>query len=208
MPGTGEAPGPFRSPALAANEPSSLPPGGTSGRGDPSPPSSGPVQLIDLVGEDRERAMPALKDGFVGIYRWHAKRTLHHATWVRAAVLGEEVAAVSVLERLDPEVGYVYYLATAVSYRRRGLAARLLDDALDLFRREGARVVYGAAEEDNTASIELFRSRGFRLVERKELGFREGGLGAWGLRSRMTLVGGEVLLGLRLAPPAATAPGP
>jgi len=172
------------------------------------PPVDGKVQLVDLVGTDRERAVPALKDGFVGIYRWHAKRTLRTATWVRAAVLGTEVAAVSVLERLDPEVGYVYYLSTAANYRRRGLGARLLDDALELFRRERMTVVYGAAEEDNLPSIALFRSRGFRAVERKELGFREGGLGAWGLRSRMTLVGGEVLLGLRLVSPPHTVSEP
>jgi len=169
--------------------------------------SAAAVKLVDLVGDDRERAVPALKDGFVGIYRWHAKRTLRSATWVRAAVLGDEVAAVSVLERLDPEVGYVYYLSTAAGHRRRGLGARLLDDALELFRREDIRVVYGAAEEDNHPSIALFHSRGFRNVERKELGFREGGLGAWGLRSRMTLVGGEVLLGLRLGPPASVPTG-
>jgi L-amino acid N-acyltransferase YncA len=163
-----------------------------------NPFSPSPVELIDLVGDERERAVPALKDGFEGIYRWHAKRTLRSATWVRAAVVRGEVAAVSVLERLDPEVGYVYYLSTALAHRREGLGGRLLDDALALFRREHAHVAYGAAEEDNAASIALFRSRGFRTVERKELGFREGGLGAWGLRSRMTLVGGEVLLGLRL----------
>ncbi|HYB78038.1 MAG TPA: GNAT family N-acetyltransferase, partial [Thermoplasmata archaeon] len=155
---------------------------------------------VDLVGPDRERAVPAIKDGFTGIYRWHAKRTLRFASKVRAAVVGNDVAAVSILERLAPEVGYVYYLATALSYRREGLGARLLDDALELFGREGASVVYAAAEEDNTASISLFRSRGFRPVERKERGYREGGLGAWGLRSRMTLVGGEVLFGLRLTP--------
>ena len=179
--------------------------------GDPSSTPAGRSaaadELIDLTGDDRERAVPALKDGFVGIYRWHAKRTLRTATWVRAAVREGQVAAVSVLERLDPEVGYVYYLATAASRRREGLGARLLDDALAIFRRNGFRVAYGAVEAENEASIALFRSRGFRPVERKELGFREGGLGAWGLRSRMTLVGVEILYGIRLAPPAGTAPG-
>jgi ribosomal protein S18 acetylase RimI-like enzyme len=172
----------------------------------PTPPF--PIDLVDLVGSDRERAVPALKDGFVGIYRWHAKRTLRTATWVRAAELNGEVVAVSVLERLDPEVGYVYYLSTTMSHRRSGLGGRLLDDALELFRRDGIRVAYGAVEEDNAASIALFRSRGFRRVERKETGFREGGLGAWGLRSRMTLVGGEMLFGLRLAPSASASSQP
>ena len=171
-------------------------------RGEMTPALTPPYEVINLVGPDRERAVPTLKDGFVGIYRWHAKRTLRSATWVRAVELREEVVAVSVLERLNPEVGYVYYLSTAETHRREGLGGRMLDDAVELFRREGAKVVYGAAEEDNAASIALFRSRGFRPVERKETGFREGGLGAWGLRSRMTLVGGEVLFGLRLAPAA------
>ncbi|HEY1198963.1 MAG TPA: GNAT family N-acetyltransferase [Thermoplasmata archaeon] len=173
--------------------------GGAPALGARVPPRPPQVELIDLVGEDRERAIPALKDGFEGIYRWHAKRTLRSATWVRAAVLRGEIVAVSVLDRLDPTVGYVYYLSTARSHRREGLGGLLLDDALALFRREQTTVAYGAAEEENDASIELFRSRGFRRVERKELGFREGGLGAWGLRSRMTLVGGEVLMGLRLS---------
>ena len=159
------------------------------------------LPVVDLEGADRERAVPALKDGFTGIYRWHAKRTLRTATRVRAIVLAGEVVAVSVLERLDPQVGYVYYLATRAGHRREGLGRRLLDDALQLFRAEGVSVVYGAAEEDNAPSIALFRSHGFRTVERKELSYREGGLGAWGLRSRMTLVGGELLFGLRIAPP-------
>ena len=172
--------------------------------GDPSTRPIVPVDVVDLQGPERERAVPALKDGFVGIYRWHAKRTLRTATWVRAALQNGEVVAVSVLERLDPEVGYVYYLSTVASRRREGLGGQLLDDALDLFRRNELAVAYGAVEEDNASSIALFRSRGFRPVERKELGFREGGLGAWGLRSRMTLVGGELLFGIRLGPPRGT----
>ena len=111
----------------------------------------------------------------------------------------------SMLERLTPEASYVYYLAVGESVRHQGIGGLLLDDALARFRSEGARIVYGAAEEDNTTSIALFRSRGFRVVERDEPGLKEGGLGAWGLRSRMMLVSGEVLLGLRLQ--AAPAPG-
>jgi len=160
------------------------------------------IELKDLVGEEREKAVPTLKDGFVGIYRWHAKRTLRSAAWVRAVLLHGEVVAVAVLDRPDPEVGYVYYLATSAAHRREGFGRRLLDDALARFLREGAKVAYGAVEEDNAPSIALFLSRGFRRVERKELSFRDGGLGAWGLRSRMMVVGGEILFGLRLAPAA------
>jgi ribosomal protein S18 acetylase RimI-like enzyme len=168
----------------------------------PLPVDGAALAAIDLEGEQRERAVPVIKDGFEGIYRWHAKKTLRSAKWVRAIVLRDEVVAVSVLENLAPSVGYVYYLSTSLRHRREGLGGRLLDDALALFRRARLEVVYAAAEEDNAPSLALFRSRGFRTVERKELSYRDGGLGAWGLRSRMTLVWGEVLLGLRISRPS------
>ncbi len=170
-------------------------------------PGSG--SLIDLVGPDRERAIPVLIDSFAGVYRWHAKRTLRTVSLVRAALVGGEVVGVALLERLNPAVGYVYYLAVRATSRRHGVGARLLDDAIAGFVGAGVRIAYAAAEGDNAASIALFRSRGFRTVERKEQGYLEGGLGAWGLRSRMWIVSGEVLLGRRLAPepPAAPPPG-
>jgi ribosomal protein S18 acetylase RimI-like enzyme len=158
------------------------------------------AEIADLEAGDRERAVPVLIDSFEGIYRWHAKRTLRSVTRVRAAFLAGEIAGVSMLETVAPGVGYVYYLAVRARSRRLGLGGQLLDDALRSFRSNGYRVVYAAAEEDNVESIALFQSRGFRGVERKETGYRDGGLGAWGLRSKMWIVSGEVLLGLRLAP--------
>jgi ribosomal protein S18 acetylase RimI-like enzyme len=169
---------------------------------------SGTPELVDLVGEDRERAVPVVRDGFEGIYRWHAKRTLHDIERVRGFEVGTEIVAVSMLQNLLPEVGYVYYVVVLTPWRRHGLALRLLDDALAWFSRSGTRVVYAAAEEENRPSIALFGSRGFRVVDRDEPRFDEGGLGAWGLRSRMRIVYGEVLLGLRLRPEPPNGPVP
>lgn len=165
---------------------------------------------MDLIGDDRDRAIEALKESFTGIYRWHAKRTLRDISVVRAIEVDGRVVGASMLERLAPEVEYVYYLFVAQKHRRAGIGRRLLDDALERFRQEGALVAYAACETDNDASLGLFRSRGFREVRRDEPGFREGGLGAWGFRSRMRIVPGEILLGLRLreAPAAAPDAGP
>ena len=160
------------------------------------------IRVVDLKGPDRERAVPVLEEGFVGIYRWHAKRTLRSVTDVRAAEEDGRVVGVALLERLAPEVGYVYYLSVARAGRQKGVGGRLLDDALSRFARQGVTIVYGAVEEDNRPSRRLFESRGFRLVERRELNWREGGLGAEGLRSRMWVVHGEVVYGRRLGPPA------
>lgn len=164
-----------------------------------SEPSPTEFRITTLEGTAREQAIPVLKDGFEGIYRWHAKRTLRNVSVVRAAWSGPDLVGVSMLERLVPEVGYVYYLSVSARHRRRGIGAALLDDALARFREEGIQVVYAAIEHDNAPSLGLFRARGFRIVERKETSYRDGGLGAWGLRSRMWLVGGEVLLGLRVS---------
>jgi len=167
-----------------------------------------PVEILDLPLAERERAVPILLDGFTGIYRWHAKRTLRQIGRVRAAVVGEEVVGVAMLDYLNDAVGYVYYLAVGAGRRRAGIGSRLLDDALREFRRAGLKVVYGAVEEDNVPSIRLFESRGFRIVDRHEPGYEQGGLGAWGLRTRMMLVHGEVLLGRRLDGDTAVPPAP
>jgi len=167
----------------------------------PHPPGSGaPLEIRDVTDRDRERAVPVIVDSFTGIYRWHAKRTLRSVSRVRGAWVDGQLVGVSLLELLDPAVGYVYYLAILRSHRRQGVALRLLDDALILFRKQGTRVVFAAAEADNIASLRLFEQRGFRRTEPKERSWREGGLGAWGFRSRMMVVSGEVLLGLRLSP--------
>jgi len=160
-----------------------------------------PLRAVDLTGERRELAVPILIESFVGIYRWHAKRTLRRVSIVRGALDGDRLVGVSMLEDLAPGVGYVYYIAVSRDHRKLKVGSFLLDDALGRFRSQNAEIVYAAAEEDNAASLALFRSRGFRVVERNELGYREGGLGAWGLRSKMMVVSGEVLLGVRLNPP-------
>ncbi|HKV89790.1 MAG TPA: GNAT family N-acetyltransferase [Thermoplasmata archaeon] len=157
--------------------------------------------IVELPGEDRARAIPVILDCFTGVYRWHAKRTLGEVSRVRASLSGNDVVGLAMLEVFDTEVGYVYYVAVRSDHRGRGIAGALLDDALALFRSEGRSVAYVATEEENVPMIAALARRGFRKVERRELGYAEGGLGAWGLRSRMTLVGGEILMGLRLRPP-------
>ena len=160
------------------------------------------LAIGDLPFDRREEAVPILKESFEGIYRWHAKRTLRRVVDARAARLDGTLAGVSLLERFDADVAYVYYLFVGRAYRRRGIALRLLDDALERFRAGGATVVFAASEEENVASRALFRARGFRDVGRDEPPVRDGGLGARGYRSRMMVVAGEVLMGLRLRAPA------
>ena len=160
------------------------------------------VVLSDLSEADRPLAVPVILDAFTGIYRWHAKRTLREVPRVRAARIGSEVVGVAMLEPLAPEVGYLYYLIVRSDHRGRGIGRRLFDDALAIFRQEGRRVAYVATEPENAPMMALLTRAGFRTVARKEEpGYLDGGLGAWGLRSRMRVVPGEILLGRRLDRP-------
>jgi ribosomal protein S18 acetylase RimI-like enzyme len=157
-----------------------------------------PFPIEDLTGERRDLAVPVIVDSFTGIYRWHAKRTLREVTRVRAALDGPRAVGVAMLATLAPEVGYVYYLMVLGSHRRQGLGRALVDDALALFRAEGRVVAYVVTDAENLAMVRMLEERGFRTVGRKETGYQDGGLGAWGLRSQMRIVYGETLYGLRL----------
>ena len=160
------------------------------------------AQTLPMQG--RHDALPTLKEAFVGYYRWHAKRTLREVERVRVVRLAKKIVAVSMAERLGPQVGYVSYLAVARPQRNQGLGGLLLDDALRWFRTRKVHVVFAAAQSTNRISLALLRSRGFRATRRRERSWKEGGLGAWGLRSRMHIVRGELLLALRLARGKAT----
>ncbi len=170
----------------------------------------GPIDLSDLPIAEREVAVPLVLDAFTGIYRWHAKRTLRDVARVRVARLAGREVGLAMLDPLVPEVGYLYYLIVLREFQGRGIGGRLVDDALDRFREDGRSVVYVATGLDNAPMVRLLQARGFRTVGRTETGYREGGLGAWGLRSRMRIVPGEVLFGLRFTvgapPPGGTGP--
>jgi L-amino acid N-acyltransferase YncA len=139
-----------------------------------------------------------LKASFEGVLRWHAKRTLREVPLVLGIEREGTILGFALVETLVPEVGFVHYIAVSSADRRKGLGGILLDEAIRRFRAERVEVVFASIEGENRASQALFESRGFRATERKERTYRERGLGAWGLRSRMRVLSGEILFGRRI----------
>jgi len=73
-----------------------------------------------------------------------------------------------IIGRLIAPEGEIYRIATAPSYRRRGIAYRLLDFAVKTERGHGLEVLFLEVREGNIPARNLYRSYGFReMGERK-----------------------------------------
>lgn len=87
--------------------------------------------------------------------------------WV--ACVGDRVVAVAKLSLIGDREAWLHALRVDPRYRRRGIAAALLDHRLERARRLGARVARLDTSEDNVAVRRLMRRFGFRQIGRYTL---------------------------------------
>jgi len=113
---------------------------------------------------------------------------------VKAATLGGATAGFIMLKELGTGIGYVYYVAVLPEFRRQKVGGRLLDDALAHFASREVTSVYATVEEGNTASLSLFRSRGFLETGFGEMSKLHGRLKSVYMMLEMQAVAGEVVL--------------
>lgn len=97
---------------------------------------------------------PKFLEHFLGDGRFSCSFVVHRK--------GQPVAAVLIGGCHYPVVNSIY---VCQEYRRRGWAARLLEQALCRLREEGEKVVVAHIREANTPSSELFLNAGFRRVQ-------------------------------------------
>jgi ribosomal protein S18 acetylase RimI-like enzyme len=155
----------------------------------------GNLEIVERVPtEERHGLEPILEESFSGLYLWHSKKTLRQIEVVNSAVLNGKRVGLVMLKNLSRQIGYVYYIAVAAQYRGKGLGGALLDHTLSYLSRTGAEEVYASVELDNTSSVELFRSRGFRETSFGEVSKKYGRVEAAKLYSKMLVVPGETLL--------------
>jgi len=153
------------------------------------------LEVVEVPEAERGRLLPILEESFEGLYLWHARRTLQSIETVRAAKTPEgEDAGLLMMKMLADGAGYVYYVAVARRWRRRGVGGRLLDDAVSYLTKGGARDVFASVEEENEESKALFGSRGFENVDMSEMAGKYGRLRALLMYREMMVVPGEALL--------------
>ncbi len=68
--------------------------------------------------------------------------------------------------------GEIANIAVKPSSRRRGVAGRLLDDAVETSRKLGVTQIFLEVRTSNDAARELYRSRGFAIVGRRSAYYR------------------------------------
>jgi ribosomal-protein-alanine N-acetyltransferase len=83
-------------------------------------------------------------------------------------VVGHAVAS------LVADIAELQRIAVAAPWRRRGVAAALLDEVVVLARDAGADRVLLEVREDNTAALGFYAARGFVEVDRRRRYYRDG----------------------------------
>jgi len=153
------------------------------------------IRIADVV-SDRGSLEPILRESFEGWYLRHSLRTLGEVETVRGAEMSGKKVGLTMLKTLDGGVGYLYYLAVQRVHRRKGIGGKLIDDAVECFRKQGVREVYASVE--NEEAIHLFSSKGFLRTDFGEVSRRYGLFRAVSMYRNMLSVPGEVLFRLEL----------
>lgn len=152
------------------------------------------VVIVDAPAGKRAGLEWILEESFEGWYLMHSKRTLRDIELVRAAVSSGKPVGLVMLKTLEGTVGYVYYIAVAQAYRKKGIAKLLLEDAIRLFKGYRLKEVFASVEERNEPSEALFASEGFTRTSFSEVSKLHGSLHTLNMYRAMTVVPGEVLL--------------
>lgn len=152
------------------------------------------VSIVDVSRARRADLDPILEESFEGWYLMHSRGTLRKIDLVRAAMLSGKPVGLAMLKILQEGTGYVFYVAVAKGLRNKGIAKKLLTDALEIFKRAGVKEVFASVEEDNEPSEALFASGGFSKTSFSELSKKHGHLHTLNMYREMVVVPGEVLL--------------
>src|SRR2546425_9675266 len=90
--------------------------------------------IVDVPRKERAGLEWILEESFEGWYLMHSKRTLRNIELVRAATSSGKPVGLVMLKTLEGNVGYVYYIAVARDYRKKGIGKLLLENALQHFK--------------------------------------------------------------------------
>jgi ribosomal protein S18 acetylase RimI-like enzyme len=107
--------------------------------------------------------------GFMGFFAFHSVREMQH---VLVSETAETVAGF--VKPIDVQVGSgrygcILWVAVHPQFRRKGIAAALVNAGIEYLKHAGAKAVFASVQRRNTASLTLFYKQGFRKKSFLEL---------------------------------------
>jgi len=144
--------------------------------------------------QERRRLEGILLDSFEGWYLRHSLKKLYQIKDVFAALYDDTPVGVAMLEELSEELSYLFYIAVAKDFRRKGVASQLLEYCISYSVSKNKKELYAATERDNEPSIALFEKHGFSRISFSEFINRYGFARAIEMYAKMVVVPGEILL--------------
>lgn len=152
------------------------------------------VSIVDVPRSERGGLDQILEESFEGWYLMHSRGTLKKIELVRGAMLSGKPVGLAMLKTLQEGTGYLFYIAVGRAFRKKGIAKKLLQDALEIFKRSGVKEVFASVEEDNLPSEALFASEGFSKTSFGAVSKEYGHIHTLNMYREMVVVPGEVLL--------------
>ncbi len=155
---------------------------------------SAEIVVRDMNASDRDQVKEILEQSFEGWYLREGLKGIDSSDRVLVAEVSGKVAGMAELRfyNAGEMIGIVYYLATHPSYRELGIASRLLDDALKLFKEKGTSLALCSIEHENQASVEFFSKHGFKETSVRSLASKYK-IHFFGILRRALIVPGETI---------------
>jgi len=123
-----------------------------------------PVEIRRMRGDDFQRVYEIDRAAFDRIWR-HSLSQLHRAHRAAASATVAELEGMIVgyqISTASTQGGHLARLAVDPAYQQRGIGSALVVDVLKRFQRQGVIEVTVNTQEDNPASLALYRRLGFQ----------------------------------------------
>ena len=144
-----------------------------------------PGKLMDLYAEgnlenaedfypdmDRNEAVKKVEAGFLSYLEQDFFRSTNPSYWVLEED-GQWVSALR-LNRLQPDFYYLEALETRPDFRRKGYAARLLSEVIDVLKKKGSFRLCDCVSKRNEPSLRTHLKCGFEIVSEEGYDYLSG----------------------------------
>ena len=133
------------------------------------PPNLDEAKILPLREEDIEKVLAIERLSFSHpwspyAFKQELRNSFSHLYCIKVLEAGEEKLVAYLCLWIVKDEGHVTNIAVHPTYRRQGLALRLLDFAEEMARKKGATDLRLEVRRSNQAAIEMYKKKGFQIA--------------------------------------------